>query len=983
MSLNISSLGWWLADNEISTRPQKVVLPTSDGATIAVVMDPNDAQAPAGFGAHNDSDVISIYKIDAAFGTVSTLATITVTTGLDRVYDKISADLHEDNSVGLTYLRSDGAIHYRKIDYATGSVGAAETVGTITGTVAHLDISVSEANIPAVAWIEKNTTSPKLVLKVNTRRTSDSTWVASTTQTLIGGTDPNNAMTSLSISWAKGGSATSRPLMVAAACATDTDQGTKIYSAVVNEGTGALVNWTLRKTYLAGNMTAKWAYFPRRTYLFRSGNGEITIVHMEAVDKKNLLIARCTWDGNTWTETMPPQVSTAGYDKIDYTGKFAAAYANDRVVFFYTAPASGVMSVYNYIGVINRATASVRYSGPFKWDNLSNNNDGFYPMAGTGKFASLATNPGMVYFTKTTAGAWNAKAHNVKAAPAPTAVTPSGGTTLTGMPALGMRASLNKQWPQSNHKAIWQFALDSAFTTSVKTYIQDDSKFTKIENTQAAGSYVYIADTLPEELSLSSGNWYVRGALVDEFGIQGAWSVAGTVGLSHPPSAANIAPNSGVYVASGNVSFTWVFTDPLLTDVQTAYQIIVERNDDGTVLLDTGKVINGGQGHVASITTTGTLLRWKIRVWDGDDTAGNYSDYATFAVAGPPTVTIDAPTPASVVTSGTPAILFTPTTTGGRNIKAYQVVIKKDGTVVKNSGTVAVDVASGTQLTWRPPSPLLDSAAGYSAQVFVTDETSIPASSAEVSFTISQNAPATAHGVTASTSQYNVENAGYVTVSWDDTTRDVDFEAWVIERKDDLLASDMSVVALGTWAEIAEVKQTMTNYNYLDYYAPSGYRSSYRVRQLVNRAGDRSISTADTVVDTFPSSDGYWIIQPASATGATVSFRLASVTEDSYSPEWEENEYTIIGRGRHIDKGDYLGAKGSLTAKLRDSTGSTARQKKLQLEDARDSDSEVYLRNPFGDVWPVSIGNLGISRIAGVGKSEFVDVEVPYSQVAP
>jgi hypothetical protein len=40
------------------------------------------------------------------------------------------------------------------------------------------------------------------------------------------------------------------------------------------------------------------------------------------------------------------------------------------------------------------------------------------------------------------------------------------------------------------------------------------------------------------------------------------------------------------------------------------------------------------------------------------------------------------------------------------------------------------------------------------------------------------------------------------------------------------------------------------------------------------------------------------------------------------------------------------------------------------------------MRNPFGDVYRIRVGNLSISRLAGVGVDEFVDVTIPYSEVA-
>lgn len=59
----------------------------------------------------------------------------------------------------------------------------------------------------------------------------------------------------------------------------------------------------------------------------------------------------------------------------------------------------------------------------------------------------------------------------------------------------------------------------------------------------------------------------------------------------------------------------------------------------------------------------------------------------------------------------------------------------------------------------------------------------------------------------------------------------------------------------------------------------------------------------------------------------------------------------------------------------------TARWVKQKLEKTKASDHRLLLRTPFGDSWPVHLSNLGISRVAGVGSNEMVDVEIPYLEV--
>lgn len=134
--------------------------------------------------------------------------------------------------------------------------------------------------------------------------------------------------------------------------------------------------------------------------------------------------------------------------------------------------------------------------------------------------------------------------------------------------------------------------------------------------------------------------------------------------------------------------------------------------------------------------------------------------------------------------------------------------------------------------------------------------------------------------------------------------------------------------------------------------------------------GTTSQSTSSTFVadSTYPDQD-------------VLALRLYNVTADSFTKEVVSNEYNLLGRGRYSEKGDTLGVKGSLTAQLRDGQGNTAREKRLSLEDYREAHATTSLRTPFGDVYSVAIGDLGITRIAGTGLSEFTDVTIPYSEV--
>jgi hypothetical protein len=59
----------------------------------------------------------------------------------------------------------------------------------------------------------------------------------------------------------------------------------------------------------------------------------------------------------------------------------------------------------------------------------------------------------------------------------------------------------------------------------------------------------------------------------------------------------------------------------------------------------------------------------------------------------------------------------------------------------------------------------------------------------------------------------------------------------------------------------------------------------------------------------------------------------------------------------------------------------TARQQRLALEAMRQRKRSIFIRNPFGDIFRASTGNISVDRIAGTGRTEFTDIEIPYSEV--
>ena len=574
-------------------------------------------------------------------------------------------------------------------------------------------------------------------------------------------------------------------------------------------------------------------------------------------------------------------------------------------------------------------------------------------------------------------------AYPLQPTPAPVSVTPALGSTVSSStPPLGATVDLNMKVPQSRVKMYWQFATSPDFATLQRNFIQTDANFFEVDNTDVDGNVVVFGDTLSTAQALRQGVWYVRALTVDEWGKQGAWSASQTFTVSHPPSATPVGPSGTNIYGTGAVTFNWNFSDSYVNDFQTAYEVIVEKNSDGSLVYDSGKVTSTVRSHTSSTipaVNKDTQLRWKVRVWDMDDVSGAFSSTMLFEIEDPPTITVNSPTGVSAQPTPFATANFTPTVAGGRTITKYSISITQGATTIYDTGGFVNNTpptATGVPIAFNSGSSVYKNNQSYSITIKVQDSDGLEATSV-VAFSTHWTPPLPGSNVAADITNYNVEGKGYVRVIWDDTARDATFVNWIVYRKiDEIDPGTLTVLEAGSWVPLTSVYIPASTYIYDDYQASAAHKVSYYVSQVVSRFGDLIESETITPVVVYPHSDGYWIMTD------TGSIRLSIVTGDTYTDEYEESAMVIFGRGRYVDRGSYLGITGQLDARLRDTNGTSARMKKRKLEQVKSESQNTYLRTPFGDIYRVSVGNLSISRVAGVGEAEFVDVGIPYSEIA-
>lgn len=470
---------------------------------------------------------------------------------------------------------------------------------------------------------------------------------------------------------------------------------------------------------------------------------------------------------------------------------------------------------------------------------------------------------------------------------------------------------------------------------------------------------------VPTVDALLNGTWYVKVRAIDQFGIASAYSAANQFQVDYKPVPVSMSPTAGAVKSFGaTIRFAWSFTDPAPTATQGAYQIIVERISDGASVLDTGKITSTIPHADLAISATykDTPLRWRIRLWDNNDVVGNYSGNQVFSISDPPVITIVSPTAGGTVNTGRPT--FTWTLDAGSHQQAYQVSIRR------TSDNVYVYISpwtTSTDLFHTTPNVVLENAENYSVTIQVRD-VDLTQSAVSRLFSAAYDAPPrilfTADGTT-------YDDDGYVSIDWSASSPDPTFSFWRIYRQD---------VGAGTEPELlAELSYSDLN-SYQDWTAASNHYYVYQVTQLADRSGEllESPFDPDPAITSITSSH-YWLICPEDP---SLNTRVSNVTSDGYDVEYEEADYIVPGRGRRKEYGTRLGVNGSLTAQYRTLPDKTATQQKNELEHAKNELVLFNLRDPFGNVYKVALGNIHVDRIAGTGTNEFVDVTIPYIEVA-
>jgi hypothetical protein len=487
-------------------------------------------------------------------------------------------------------------------------------------------------------------------------------------------------------------------------------------------------------------------------------------------------------------------------------------------------------------------------------------------------------------------------------------------------------------------------------------------------------SNVYLGGT-GQTVSPVAGTWTQLTATSSSVGLGSTVSqVQLAIGETGTPAAGDAfyADDLEMIQSSGDVVFSWTFSDTEPTDVQSEYSLEVVRTDTGASVLSTGWVVSNDK----TVTKTFNYdlyeipLTWSVQLKDVDGTAGQIAGPRDFTLGHPPAVAIVTPAYGSTVTTATPTISWSYSSLGSRTQKAFRITIQDAGDVEIVADT---QWRMGAETSYTFPTNVVENLHDYNIQVMVFDTAGLYDET--YGYIVCDWIEPALAVPTITMDSYKVR------LFWGDATKDDDFISWRVYRRYMVPASvqlDTENTAT-TWVLLFETNEDSPVYLYDDYTCPLNKPVDYVIVQVADRFGsviESNITSFDTIT---LEGDKYYFV-PEDPIGTIASYESNSVTGDNFTRDIEQETLHVVGRGRQVQVGDDLGYNGTLTLKFRNPA--TARINREFLERLSSDTNKVYIKTPFGDVVLVSLGSVGTNRQAGFGGgADIADVTVPYLQV--
>lgn len=582
-------------------------------------------------------------------------------------------------------------------------------------------------------------------------------------------------------------------------------------------------------------------------------------------------------------------------------------------------------------------------------------------------------------YTGTRESAWGATTSftvSHAALPTPTLLSPANGTTVA-TPYNVRQGSIPTDPPGDRIVGIeFAFSKQADFTGTVVSWQNRDGLFTqgaiaydpKPNGTALPGKNSGTVSSEDPSQYLSQGLWNARVRCVDRYGQVGPWSSVTTFTVAHKPYASNYFPKSGQAFDPNETPVAWDFSDPWDGDIQSAYQLVV-TDLGGNTLQDTGK-ITSSLGRATMVLASSHLqeqLRYTIALWDLDDVKSTVMPTQNFFMSKSPVITIPFPEENEAIITGQPSITWSSVfSRPGVAQKSWKLdYVQRDNQTVKYT----TGIVAGTATSHMPPRAILANMTSYQIKLTITDTDDLSSTKVRNFTTNFERPNPTTTEATAST----YELSGFVKVTWT-ATPDPFFAEWRVYRQ----KVDEAGLALDDWEYAGRVEDVDAR-EFHDWLVGGSSWYRYSVTQVAYRFGSLVESDYDHYgerVRVFGSH--YWLVVEDRE---ELNVRLNSVNADKFTDKFESNDFQILGGGRRFNYGAEIGKEGSLSIQIRGSSLITATEQLRVLRVLRQEKIAVLMRDPFGNVTKVALGEVSVDRMPGVGNNEFANIEVPYYEV--
>lgn len=912
----IKTVGWSV-DNAPTVK--KMVGYMSDGTAVAVIEDPNQTGVSGDGGDNTDAPKFYVYT-QAVGGSTWTLRESWTATISGR--PNYSMAIGANNNIHIVYRTSTGGLFHYLLTY-NGSYdwtvpGSPVSIAADPGTNqawARVDIDVMGTgnNAVVVAFHYNRTSGSEFSRLTSWIRTNAGTWVQMEDKSWVSNRyelDYTDSVTVAAEQSAISGNIAYYAFAGVRKTRTGTDYGDLCYINAVNVSTGALLS--TRTVFPAFNKGIGGGY--REYKLFNTAQYEFTLTGSVNTNPWQGSMGRFTFDPGTYAPTVTVPISVSprmgAVDRTTHRGNWGEqSWGGDACLFF----GKTTNYTYSFVGRIFPGDTTVT------WNSVTNRRweEGYKAFgivgpsqvfAGHSRNAALSRH--MVLFTYIKSGSTNA--YRIENAPlvaynreANTLLPGNGSTVSTNRPTFKAEHKPPLNQPQFRTRIEYGLATDASFATNYR-HIATEDPYITAEETLKSGVSVTSQYALREVDELFQGTWYARAVMVDEMGRQSsAETTPNQFVVSHPPAPKFQSPTGGkvLMYGTGDVTFNWVFTDPSPGDVQTEYHIEVEVNADGTSVVDTGWVTSSSANAVLNIPDTykDIELRWRVTLRDFDGVDSTDTTWSIFVVTAEPDPVIIDPTAGEVLTTAVPTITWDPGVGSAKEQTAYRVNITQGVTTVHSSTWV-----SNADTSYQIPTGILHNGNQYTVLVTVRDNFRMEGQT-NVNFSTSWVPPDPPGPKAIYLSEF--AKNGFVYISQDPAGADPDFVSMKLYRRK---------YGEVNWSEITEWTDASSPMAYRDWFVSSDSTYEYATTQLVDRFGDiiESQITNDEIYTVQPYSENYWLLHPLETSDKSIP--LFQATADSFTEEYEQETYQLIGRGRKTEYGDRLGYSGELSMQLRD-----------------------------------------------------------------